>query len=132
MNKVIISYSEYSLLLDELVEKIKAGLDLSKIEMIYTYLRGGLPIAVHLSHALNIKMFTDETPVDFYKYEPGTILVVDDIADTGETIIVQHIIYPTATLFYKPRSVVKPTFYVRETSDWIVFPWELIDEIPNR
>ncbi len=124
MNKVIISYSEYSLLLDELVEKIKAGLDLSKIEMIYTYLRGGLPIAVHLSHALNIKMFTDETPVDFYKYEPGTILVVDDIADTGQTLL-PFMPRESATIYYHKQSVVEPTIWIYEKKDaWVHFPWE--------
>lgn len=132
MNKKIISYSEYSILINELVEKIKAGLDLSKIKMIYTYSRGGLPIAVHLSHTLNVKMVTDESDIYFPEFYTGTILVVDDIADTGRTLDGKQMLFPTATLFYKPRSIVKPTFYVRETTDWIVFPWELVDEKPNR
>jgi len=132
MDKTIISYSDYSILIDELVEKIKDGLDLSKIEMIYTFIRGGLPIAVHLSHVLNIKMFSDESDVYFPGYYSDTILVVDDIADTGKTLNGYHTLFPTATLFYKPRSVIKPTFYVRETTKWIVFPWELVDEEPNR
>ncbi|HUU88356.1 MAG TPA: hypothetical protein VMX17_11470 [Candidatus Glassbacteria bacterium] len=132
MNKTIISYSEYSILIDELLETIKDGLDLSKIEMIYTFIRGGLPIAVHLSHALNIKMFSDESDIYFPSYHSDTILVVDDIADTGKTLNGYHMLFPTATLFYKPRSVVKPTFYVRETTNWIVFPWELVNEKPNR
>jgi hypoxanthine phosphoribosyltransferase len=30
----------------------------------------------------------------------------------------------TAVLFYKPKSKIKPDYYVEETTDWIVFPWE--------
>jgi xanthine phosphoribosyltransferase len=63
-----------------------------------------------------------------------SILVIDDIVDTGETV--EYVItllkdgLPTATiktaaLFYKPKSKIKPDYYVAETNDWIVFPWEI-------
>ena len=29
------------------------------------------------------------------------------------------------TLYTKPWSMIKPNFYCKETSDWIVFPWEI-------
>lgn len=29
------------------------------------------------------------------------------------------------TLYYKPWSIVKPDYYSREISNWIVFPWEI-------
>lgn len=63
----------------------------------------------------------------------NSILVVDDIADTGDTLeFVTELLkkdLPTATiktavLFYKLKSKVKPDYYVEETADWIVFPWE--------
>lgn len=62
-----------------------------------------------------------------------SILVIDDIADTGHTLeLVTELLkkgVPTATiqtavLFYKLKSKVKPNYYVEETADWIVFPWE--------
>ena len=132
INKEIISYSEYSDLLDELVDKIKSSLLFKEIKFIYTFMRGGLPIAVHLSHFLGKPVYTDETKIDFLNARNNSVLVVDDISDTGKTLDGLHILYPTATLFYKPGSKVKPTFYVRETTNWIVFPFEMVDEKPNR
>ena len=61
------------------------------------------------------------------------ILLVDDVVDTGKSamLIKSHLVGEGAretkllTLYYKPWSVVKPDFYGKETSDWIVFPWEI-------
>lgn len=130
--KEYITYSKYSILMNELVNQIKSKIYLSNMKMIYTFIRGGLPIAVHLSHFLNIPVYTDEIKFDFTTYYCNEILVVDDIADTGKTLDGFHMVFPTATLFYKPRSKVKPTCYVIETVNWLVFPWESSDEKPNR
>lgn len=64
----------------------------------------------------------------------GKILVVDDIADSGETIdaVMKTLLarYPdkrfeTATLFYKPhKSIVKPDHWLKSIDDeWIDFFW---------
>lgn len=61
------------------------------------------------------------------------ILVVDDIADTGESIIaaVEHMKergarkIAVATLLKKPHSKIMPDLFVRETSAWVIFPWEV-------
>ena len=63
------------------------------------------------------------------------VLVVDDVADTGESLKValDHVIekepasVKTATVFYKPRSKFKPDYFASETSDWIIFPWERLE-----
>ena len=85
---------------------------------IYGVPRGGLILAVVLSHKLNLPLLlggvTDKT------------LVVDDIADSGSTL------YPykdrracIVTLFYHPKSRVEPALWLRKKMvDWIVFPWE--------
>ncbi len=61
------------------------------------------------------------------------VLVVDDIADSGETfaVVMQHlqekypkILFKSATLFYKQSSVYKPHFWINEANDWIDFFWE--------
>jgi xanthine phosphoribosyltransferase len=61
------------------------------------------------------------------------VLVVDDIADSGETleVIMKHlqekysdIEFKTCTLFYKKTSVYEPHFWVNEANDWIDFFWE--------
>lgn len=65
------------------------------------------------------------------------VLLVDDIADTGEslTIALGHLrekkagnIY-VATLVKKPHSKFTPDLYVKETSAWVVFPWEVKETI---
>lgn len=61
------------------------------------------------------------------------ILLVDDTVDTGKSAkLVKAYLYregakdvKTLTLYYKPWSIVKPDYYSRETSKWIVFPWEI-------
>lgn len=63
------------------------------------------------------------------------VLLFDDVADTGESLqfATEHLLQAgvaevtTATLFYKPRSIVKPNVYGLETNAWIIFPYELIE-----
>jgi len=60
------------------------------------------------------------------------VLIVDDVADSGESLklVKAHVSQQgaketrVATLYYKPWSKVKPDYYARETSRWVVFPWE--------
>ncbi len=60
------------------------------------------------------------------------VLLVDDIADSGRSLqlAIRHLQaqgaeeIKTATLYYKPKSAIKPDFYEKETSSWVVFPWE--------
>jgi len=57
---------------------------------------------------------------------------MDDVADTGESLrLVQlHLKeqgateVKTATIYYKPWSVIIPDYYEKETRSWIIFPWE--------
>ena len=60
------------------------------------------------------------------------VLVVDEVADTGKSLrlVRSHLNeegateVKIATIYYKPWSIVVPEYYERETSLWIVFPWE--------
>jgi hypoxanthine phosphoribosyltransferase len=60
------------------------------------------------------------------------VLVVDDVADTGESLrlVRSHLEeqgateVKTATIYYKPWSVIIPDYYEKETRSWIIFPWE--------
>jgi hypoxanthine phosphoribosyltransferase len=59
-------------------------------------------------------------------------LIVDDIADTGESLKLAktHLQQQsasqvkTATLYQKPQSTITPDFYEKQTTSWVVFPWE--------
>jgi len=61
------------------------------------------------------------------------VIVVDDIADSGETFaaIMKHlrdkysdIEFKSAALFYKKTSIYEPDFWVNEANEWIDFFWE--------
>jgi hypothetical protein len=69
-------------------------------------------------------------PVDL---RASRVLVVDDVADTGETLrLVAETIRPhvaqlrTAVLYEKPRSVVPCDYVWRTTDRWIDFPWSTL------
>jgi GTP cyclohydrolase I len=85
-----------------------------KYTSLYPIPRGGVPVAMALQSRLGIPI------VD----KPNRkTLIVDDIADSGETLL-KYADYDTATLFVKPHSKVLPTYFVASTSKWISFPWE--------
>lgn len=61
------------------------------------------------------------------------VLVVDDIADSGETLEAvmgyltknfTDVEFKSCTLFYKKSSVYEPHYWVNEANDWIDFFWE--------
>ncbi|MFQ5814880.1 MAG: phosphoribosyltransferase [Candidatus Hydrothermarchaeaceae archaeon] len=65
------------------------------------------------------------------------VLVVDDIADTGESLltVINHLrerragsIF-VATLVKKPSSKFTPDIFVLETPAWVVFPWEVRETV---
>jgi xanthine phosphoribosyltransferase len=57
------------------------------------------------------------------------VLIVDDISDTGNTLIAFKDVFPkakTATIIYRHSSSVIPNYWGHSTKelDWFVFPWE--------
>jgi len=141
----------YSMLLD-LAEKIrKNGFN---PDIIVGVSRGGWPPARVLSDLLGNPNLAN-VRAEFYlgvaetKGEPTLtqpvsmtiagkkVLVVDEVADTGKSLklVKEHIVekgateVKIATVYYKPWSIVKPDYYERETSKWIVFPWEIKETV---
>ena len=97
------------------------------IGAVYGLPRGGLPLAVSLSHELNLPLL-----MDYYDRKIVTdkqVLVVDDIADTGHTLkSFENKHNVIVTLHYHEQSIVKPDFYCEEKGDkWVVYPWERDD-----
>ncbi|MHA2028646.1 MAG: phosphoribosyltransferase [Candidatus Kariarchaeaceae archaeon] len=101
---------------------------------------------LHIKETVNIKVeaysVIGETDVEAsvtqdinVNIEGKKILVVDDIADSGESLLAVYNSMKektpaevrTATIYYKPRSAIKPDFYTHETSAWVIFPWELFE-----
>jgi len=141
----------YDMLLN-LAEKIrKTGF---KPDVIVGVSRGGWPPARVLSDLLGNPNLAN-VRAEFYlgvaetKGEPTLtqpvsmevagkkVLVVDEVADTGKSLklVKEHIIekgateVKLATVYYKPWSIVKPDYYEKETSKWIVFPWEIKETV---
>jgi len=122
----IVTYEEYGRLMQKLVLKIAGRY--TGFKYVYGPPRGGLPIAVHLSHNLSIEytesIFMSET------------LVVDDVVDSGDTFIkmnkrrLNEAYCGTyfASLFYKSCSEFpkhKLVYAEEVPADvWVVFPWE--------
>ena len=60
------------------------------------------------------------------------VLIVDEVADTGKSLrlVKSHLEeqgateVKTMTIYYKPWSIIVPDWYAKETSRWLVFPWE--------
>jgi hypoxanthine phosphoribosyltransferase len=141
----------YDMLLD-LAERIKK--DGFRPDIIVGVSRGGWPPARVLSDLLNNPNLAN-VRAEFYlgvaetKCEPTLtqpisvsvegkqVLIVDEVADTGKSLklVKEHVIKQgavearIATVYYKPWSIVKPEYYSVETSDWIVFPWEVKETI---
>ena len=110
--------------------------------------RGGLIPAVILSHALKLPLTSvdysspdgagDDKRLDYHLPSSfpadNSILVVDDISDTGRTLLEVKEFYTlrgyrvhTAALLYKELDNTPPDFYgvaIGHDAPWIAFPWE--------
>jgi hypoxanthine phosphoribosyltransferase len=93
-----------------------------KIDGIYGFPRGGLVLAVKLSHILEQPLVLDEKKVG------ATTLVVDDIADSGKTLSNSKAAKKAAlvcTIYKHENTTFIPDFHVRvKKKQWILFPWE--------
>jgi uncharacterized protein len=120
-NKIIYSWSDVQGLVEEICKRIPEITP--SISSVHGIKRGGLIPAVMISHKLGIP-YTDVVY--------GDTLVIDDICDTGETLIGQIGVY-TAVLVYKPNtSKFQPNIWgnIQEGDEYIVFPWESINAKP--
>lgn len=118
-------------------------------DVVVAIARGGLTVAGALAYALglkncgamNVEFYTGvnqrlEVPVvlpptlDIVDITGLTVLVVDDVADTGETlrlvrdVISGHVAHArTAVLYQKSHSVIDADYVWRHTDKWVNFPW---------
>lgn len=132
---------EYVSLLAEKIKELKVR-DRKMITLV-TIPRGGLPVATMLAHKLDIKDIrvvstTNGEITEVPCLEPdykNTYILVDEIHDTGETMIkmldwldnaVDGKVYSCALIYRDVVKVDKPDFWAKtiKTNNWIVFPWE--------
>jgi hypoxanthine phosphoribosyltransferase len=125
MNEIKFTWEEFGNAVEDIIRQLKEKNLLDQFKYIYGVPRGGLILAIVLSHRLNKKLALK--PIG-----SGGILVVDDISETGNTL---HWINPklSATIHMVPGTSFVPTIHslIKKPSDWIVFPWENPDD-PHR
>lgn len=153
MREINLSWDSIERLVENIHDKIRA--ENKKYDLVIGINRGGLIPSVMLSHRLGAKhgvmtvthydgqKLLEEIKKDLYISMVGLIksthqiLLIDDIADSGlclkESVKSLKKVdsdaknIDTATLHYKPKSIVEPTFYGEKIDNdiWVNFPWEI-------
>ena len=142
------TYDEISMACRHLAEFIHFNdSGIGKVDNIVGLTRGGLMPAQELSHLMNIPMVAvqysskkgegDKTHNNELPSIKGkSILLVDDICDSGHTLRELHDIYESkgykvfsAVIYYKTQNdpVYKPDVWavnISQNFGWIVYPWE--------
>ncbi len=108
-----LTWSEF----DESVEYIANKCKFLDFSGIYGVPRGGLCLAVALSHKLKINLISEPNK---------NSLIVDDVYETGITLNTYKDV--EGAMFFVLFSKSNPTWwnsvFISEKSEWIVFPWE--------
>ena len=113
-----LSWEKFDSACIQIAETIRQELELLGYQMfenIYGIPRGGLVVAVRLSHLLDIPL--TETP------EKKKTLIVDDICDSGKTMI-KYKGYATACIYKDKQSIYQPTWWIYKKKEFVKFPWE--------
>jgi hypoxanthine phosphoribosyltransferase len=107
---------------EEDCKKIAGWASERHVKNVYGIPRGGLVVAVKLSHLLDIPLVLNREDIS------RDTLIVDDIIDEGNTLerllaaIGEH--HHIASLFYNKTAKHAPHFFAREKKSWVLFPWE--------
>ena len=153
--KLYLSWEEYGKAALELANEVVH--DGYAPDIVVCLARGGMTLGSSMGYALDIKNVyvmnveyytsdnrTLDEPVflppylDLSDLEDANILLVDDVADTGDTFEmvidfcrgkVKEI--RTLVLYEKPQSVVKCDYVWGHTDLWIEFPWSLHTPVPS-
>lgn len=132
----------------------KIQLDGRKPDIIIGIARGGTVPSRILSDLLEVKDLSaiqieyyeginQTKPEPILKHSLSTnlndkkILLVDDISDSGESLLLAKSLLQKqgakeikiATLYAKASTKTKPDFFEKQTSSWIVFPWDTKETI---
>ena len=111
-----------------------------KYTHIYGIPRGGLVVAVALSHRLERKFIENKKDIEKINNYVEKVLVVDEICDSGNTLIgfLKSIKkgeeMATLVIHYREGSFYEPTFRRIEikTQQFVVYPWEGAFDEPRR
>lgn len=142
--KYYYSYTHFKKDINKLLQQLRS----SEFEVILGVARGGLCMAHCIAEGLNVREVqtirtelydgsTKRKEISLFANcdfkEKQKVLVVDDIADSGETLLAvmsylqekfPKTEFYSATLFYKQSSIYEPHFWIKEADVWIDFFWE--------
>jgi len=109
----ILTWSEF----DEAVYRLASAFEGRAFNGVYGFPRGGLPLAVALSHYLKLPLLKELEPY---------CLVVDDVYETGLTIsqALDHKGVECAVWISKAPPTWFKAAEVVTTDEWLIFPWE--------
>ncbi|MBI4087388.1 MAG: hypothetical protein HY434_00970 [Candidatus Liptonbacteria bacterium] len=108
---------------DEDAKKMAAWAKDRNFSGVYGIPRGGLVIAVKLSHLMNTPLVLSREDIT------RRTLIVDDIIDGGGTV--RRLMaslgqgFEVASIYFNKAAVdATPSFFAREKKRWVIFPWE--------
>ncbi len=126
--KYNLAWDYYFRLINKLHKKI--DWDAEEFDYIVAINRGGNIIGTLLSHKTRLPLVVmDKEEVPDVR---GKILIVDDISDTGRTLmkVISNLqsgtSYRTATLHVQPHTHQVPNYFVATTRVWVVYPYERV------
>ncbi|NLC27642.1 MAG: phosphoribosyltransferase [Campylobacteraceae bacterium] len=148
------SYEEFCEDVNVIAKEVKSSFALDAIVSIA---RGGMTFSHFLSQALDVRELYSINSIHYEKTRKLTtinvfnvpdlsdvvnVLVVDDIIDSGETMIeikrvllekYPHIKIKVAAIFFKEKALLRPDFTAREALEWIEFFWDVeIDKMNKK
>ena len=113
----VLSWAQF----DQAVAQLAARFADAELTGVYGVPRGGLCLAVALSHAMERPLLSSPD---------RSALIVDDVYETGRTLTAVHDQVPQA-LFAVWVSKGTPDWWtaalVADSSEWLVFPWENVE-----
>ncbi|MDA0258246.1 MAG: phosphoribosyltransferase [Cyanobacteria bacterium] len=110
----VLSWLEF----DQAVQSLAERLSAVSFAGVYGVPRGGLCLAVALSHALEVPLLAEPQP---------DALIVDDVYETGRTLEALHARFPKAhgVVWVSKRPLQWwDAVVVTDSSEWLLFPWE--------
>lgn len=139
--ETILSLTDFNILCKQLAKKVAT----EKFNKIIAIANGGIPVAQEVNKYLKLPL--SSIYISFYdgkqkREKPiidgsisseynDNLLIIDDLIDSGATasylgqqLKSRNIKYKFACLYQKPHSKIKADYYIKETTDWIVFPRE--------
>ena len=128
VNKIYTSWDDVEKGVEKIVSKTPS------IDYVVGIPRGGLVLAVMISHRLNVKHLTidhlEKLEEQGLELNKKRILIVDDISDSGQTLKrYKKDGYLTATLDVRNTTITTPDIFCcwLDNTDWVVYPWERKD-----